>query len=105
LASDYGERGRVKRLKIFDNPGGSLDYKEMLSAGRVSVVDLSDTDSPQVRNLAIAQMLRGLQQQQEVNYTEAVKGNRSPTPAMIFIEEAHEFLSAQRIAQMEVLFQ
>jgi len=100
-----GKVGRVKRLKIFDIPGGTLNYEEMLQPGRVSIVDLSDTDSPHINNLVIAQLLRGVQQQQEVNYTEAAKKNQSPTPAMLFIEEAHEFLSAQRIAQMPVLFQ
>src|SRR5207249_1866640 len=39
------------------------------------------------------------------NYTEAAKNKQVPTPTMLFIEEAHEFLSAQRIAQMPVLFQ
>ncbi len=100
-----GKVGRIKRLKIFDVPGGSLPYAEMLQPGRVSIVDLSDTDSPQINNMVIAQLLRGLQQQQETNYTEAAKKNQPPTPAMLFIEEAHEFLSAQRIAQMPVLFQ
>jgi len=100
-----GKVGRIKRLKIFDVPGGILSYRDMLQPGRVSIVDLSDTDSPQINNMVIAQLLRGLQQQQEANYTEAAKKNKAPTPAMLFIEEAHEFLSAQRIAQMPVLFQ
>jgi DNA helicase HerA-like ATPase len=100
-----GKVGRIKRLKIFDTPGGTLSYGEMLTAGRVSIVDLSDTDSPQINNLVIAQLLRGLQQMQEQRYAEAAKKNQPPTPAMIFIEEAHEFLSAQRISQMPVLFQ
>jgi DNA helicase HerA-like ATPase len=100
-----GKVGRIKRLKIFDVPGGTLPYAEMLQPGHVSIVDLSDTDSPQINNMVIAQLLRGLQQQQEANYTEAAKKNQAPTPAMLFIEEAHEFLSAQRIAQMPVLFQ
>jgi uncharacterized protein len=100
-----GKVGRVKRLKIFDTPGATLDYRKMLTAGHVSIVDLSDTDSPQINNLVIAQLLRGLQQQQEQNYAEAAKKAKAPTPAMIFIEEAHEFLSAQRITQMPVLFQ
>ena len=30
---------------------------------------------------------------------------KRPTPTMIFIEEAHEFLSAQRIRSMPVLFE
>lgn len=100
-----GKVGRIKRLKIFDVPGGTLSYADMLQPGRVSLVDLSDTDSPQINNMVIAQLLRGLQQQQEMNYTEATKKNHPPTPAMLFIEEAHEFLSAQRIKQMPVLFQ
>jgi hypothetical protein len=100
-----GKVSRIKRLKIFDTPGGALNYGEMLTAGRVSIVDLSDTDSPQINNLVIAQLLRGLQQQQEQNYGHAAKQENAPTPAMIFIEEAHEFLSAHRISQMPVLFQ
>ena len=100
-----GKVGRIKRLKIFDVPGGTLSYAEMLQPGHISVVDLSDTDSPYISNLVIAQLLRGVQQQQEVNYSAAAKKNEAPTPAMLFIEEAHEFLSAQRIAQMPVLFQ
>jgi DNA helicase HerA-like ATPase len=100
-----GKLGRIKRLKIFDSPGATLKYVEMLTAGRISIIDLSDTDSPQINNLVIAQLLRGLQQAQENKYTEAAKKNQPPTPAMIFIEEAHEFLSAERIAQMPVLFQ
>lgn len=100
-----GKVGRIKRLKIFDVPGGSLSYKDLLTSGHVSIIDMSDTDSPQINNLVIAQLLRGLQQQQEVNYGEATNNGKPPTPAMIFIEEAHEFLSAQRISQMPVLFQ
>lgn len=100
-----GKIGRVKRLKIFDVSGETLDYQEMLKPGKVSIVDLSDTDSPQINNLVIAQLLRGVQRQQEENYSIATKENKAPTPVMIFIEEAHEFLSAHRIAQMPVLFQ
>ncbi len=99
-----GKVGRIKRLKIFDN-AGAINYVEMLAPGRVSIIDLSDTDSPQVNNLVIAQLLRGLQQQQEEHYVKAVERNQAPTPVMIFIEEAHEFLSAKRISQMPVLFQ
>jgi DNA helicase HerA-like ATPase len=100
-----GKVSRIKRLKIFDISGGTLPYVEMLQPGRISIIDLSDTDSPQINNMVIARLLRGLQQQQEANYTEAAKNKQAPTPAMLFIEEAHEFLSAQRIAQMPVLFQ
>jgi DNA helicase HerA-like ATPase len=66
---------------------------------------LSDTDSPQVNNLVIAELLRGVQEQQERGYKAAVEAGSVPTRVVVFIEEAHEFLSAQRIKQMPVLFQ
>jgi hypothetical protein len=96
----------VKRLGIFDSAKiKSIRYTELLQPGRVSIIDLSDTDSPQVNNLVIAQILRGLQVQQDENYKAAAKAGQPPTPAMVLIEEAHEFLSAQRIKDMPVLFQ
>jgi hypothetical protein len=100
-----GRLNRIKRLGIFDIKKAQINYAELLGAGRVSIVDLSDTDSPQVNNLVIAQLLRGIQEQQETNYVAATKKKQPPTPAMIFIEEAHEFLSASRIRQMPVLFE
>jgi uncharacterized protein len=101
-----GQLGRVQRLGIFDNPKApGLLYERMLSPGWVSVIDLSDIDATQVKNLVIAEILRGIQQQQERSYQEATEGGRQPTPVMVFVEEAHEFLSQQRIKQMPVLFQ
>jgi DNA helicase HerA-like ATPase len=101
-----GKLGRIKRLKIFDSKDAdALDFRGMLKPGQVTIIDLSDTDSPQINNLAIAQLLRGVQVQQEENYQAAVKAGKKPTPTIIFIEEAHEFLSADRIKKMEVLFQ
>jgi hypothetical protein len=101
-----GKLWRLNRFRIFDNPQApSLPYEEMLRPGRVSIIDLSDTDSPELRNLAIAQLLKGVQGQQEESYQAAVAAGRPPTPAMVFIEEAHDFLSAQRIKDMPVLFQ
>jgi DNA helicase HerA-like ATPase len=82
-----------------------MDYKQMLQPGRVSVVDFSDTDSPQLNNLVIADILRGLQEAQEDRYKAASTGGQAVVPALIVVEEAHEFLSANRIAQMPVLFQ
>src|SRR5262249_30187097 len=100
-----GRLGRVKRLGGFDHPRTPpLDYADMLRPGRVSIIDLSDTASPLVNNLVIAQLLRGIHRQQDENYRRAVEAGSRPTPAMVFIEEAHEFLSAERIKQMEVLF-
>ena len=97
---------RLRRLGIFDVdrvPG--VAYGSMLTPGRVSVIDLSDTDSPQLNNLVIADILRGLQETQEQRYQKANDNEQAVTPVLIIIEEAHEFLSASRISQMPVLFE
>ncbi len=97
---------RLRRLQLFDvgsHPG--VNYGSMLAPGRVSVIDLSDTDSPQLNNLVIADILRGLQEAQEARYQKANDQDQSVTPVLIIIEEAHEFLSANRISQMPVLFE
>ncbi|MCP3064888.1 ATP-binding protein [Myxococcus sp. K38C18041901] len=102
----YGKLHRLRRLNIFDMgsvPGPA--YNSMLAPGRVSVIDLSDTDSPQLNNLVIADVLRGLQEAQEVRYEKANAQDQAVPPVLIIIEEAHEFLSASRISQMPVLFE
>ncbi len=105
-----GRVSRLRRLRLFDRPaaGGrpaTPNYADMIRSGHVSLVDLSDTESPQLRNLAIAQLLRGIQGAQEAAYEAAVAAGRAPTPVMVLIEEAHEFLSVQRIRAMQVLFE
>jgi len=100
-----GKLGRMKRLNIFDvRDVPAVDYAEMLMPGRVNIIDLSDSDSTIINNLVIAELLRGVQLQQEINYENAVKKNQPPTPVLIFIEEAHEFLSAERISRMQNVF-
>ena len=95
-----------ERLQVFDNPKAPpLAHASLLQPGSVSVIDLSDTDSPQVNNLVIADLLRGVQKEREVNVQKAEAAGKRPTPVAVIIEEAHEFLSAQRINQMPVLFQ
>lgn len=97
---------RLHRLGIFDRPGvAEPDYSAMLQSGNVTVVDLSDLDSPAIRNLAIAQILQSLQRHRDESYAKASTAGDSLPLAMILIEEAHEFLSAERIRQMPVLFQ
>ncbi len=100
-----GKLHYLRRLKLFDvGSARGVDYNSMLSAGRVSVIDLSDTDSPQLNNFVIADILRGLQEHQETLYQQANERGQSVSPVLIIIEEAHEFLSASRISQMPVLF-
>jgi DNA helicase HerA-like ATPase len=101
-----GKLHRLRRLGIFDvRDAGGVDYAAMLTPQRVSVIDLSDTDSPQLNNLVIADILRGLQDAQEERYQMAAADGKPVVPTLIIVEEAHEFLSANRIAQMPVLFQ
>ncbi len=99
---------RLQRLQVFDNPDPKarpLEYEGLITPGRVTVIDLSDTDSPQINNLLIADLLRNIQAQQEVNFRKAAEEGKKPIPVAVIIEEAHEFLSDQRIKQMPVLFQ
>lgn len=97
---------RMHRLKIFDRSDAKqLDVRAMLKPGRINIIDLSDLDSPVLRNLAIAQVLRQLQTEQERAYEQANAANSTPTPVNLIIEEAHEFLSTARIRQMPTLYE
>lgn len=101
-----GSLGRLLRLKIFDNnQAAPPDYDAMTKPGNVTVIDLSDTDSPQVNNLVIAEILRGLLLKQDENYNARPEGEPIKNRVAVVIEEAHEFLSAERVRQMPVLFQ
>ena len=94
---------RLRRLGIFDKQGDPLKYKEMLQPGRVNVIDLSDVENLDVRNLAIAEILRGVLIFQQDHYEASEQANRPPLNTNIIIEEAHEFLSSKRIARMPTL--
>jgi len=97
---------RLHRLVIFDNPkAADIPFKDLLVPGQTAIIDLSDTQSPQINNLVIAHLLRGVQQQQEVLYQQMAEAKLEPIPTMIIIEEAHEFLSRDKIARMQNLFE
>lgn len=101
-----GSLARLLRLKIFDNDTApSPDYDQMTEPGSVTIIDLSDTDSPQVNNLVISEILRGLLLKQNENYDARPEGEPIKNRVAVVIEEAHEFLSAERVRQMPVLFQ
>jgi DNA helicase HerA-like ATPase len=107
---------RLNRLRVFDRHllkaggAGPVDYRKLIEPRRVSVVDLSDAGMTQLANLAIADLMRGVQEAQEDTYRRYEKGklagqNPPPPPrVLLIIEEAHEFLSADRIDQMDTLF-
>jgi hypothetical protein len=97
---------RLQRLKIFDRlDARPLAVADMLRAGKITIIDLSDLDSPVLRNLAIAQVLRELQIEQEAAYEAAGARGETPTPVNLIMEEAHEFLSTSRIRQMPTLYE
>jgi DNA helicase HerA-like ATPase len=111
---------RLEQLKVFRDESRAMRYRRLLEPGRVSVIDLSDTDAPAVNNLVIADVLYGVQEAQEKAYTEYEQARRAlargavdasatarkpPSRVLIVIEEAHEFLSAERITKMPFLFQ
>lgn len=101
-----GHLGRLLRMNMFDNPQiGSLHHDELTTPGQVSIIDLNDTDSPYINNLVIAELLRGLHDVQDSNYKLATEKGLQQRRTMVIIEEAHEFLSDERIKQMPMLFQ
>jgi DNA helicase HerA-like ATPase len=102
-----GKLSRLMRLNVFDHPQANpLDYSTLLEPGRVSIFDLSDTDSPLLNNLVIADLLRGTQRRQDERYQASQQSGGAPlTKTLIIIEEAHEFLSEERLAAMPHLFQ
>jgi DNA helicase HerA-like ATPase len=102
---------RMKTAGVFaDNDGERINIGEMIEPGRISIIDLSDMESPYLRNLVIAQILRLLHKRQDDLYfanENAIREMREAQPLtriLVFIEEAHEFLSAERIKQMPNLF-
>lgn len=104
----YGKLWRLKRINVFDQFNDEvrpMSYKRLLRPGHVSILDLSDTDSTTLNNLVIADLLRGVQEAQDELYEAAQRQEGEPPRVLIIIEEAHEFLSAERIEKMPVLFQ
>jgi hypothetical protein len=105
-----GKLNALVRLAIFDqtNTGQPVAVlheilRPMLEPGQVTIVDLSDTESAPVRNLVIAELLRGLQEAQDTEYLRAQKEKKPPPRTMVLIEEAHEFLAKGR--KMDLLME
>jgi DNA helicase HerA-like ATPase len=97
---------RVRKLGVFDRDAGDgtpLRYDQMLLPGRVNIIDLSDLENTDVRNLAIAEILRGITVFQQRLYEAAQEKGERPVSTNVIIEEAHEFLSAKRITKMPTL--
>jgi uncharacterized protein len=119
-AGDVPSRGKVwSRLHRLDKFGAfenaetlrdkvaPLPYKELIRPGAVSVVDLTRMTSTVLRNVVIAQILTGVFNAQNQAFGKWEAGDKSELPprTMIVLEEAHEFISAARIARMPRLFE
>lgn len=87
--------GRLKRFGIFDSTDDLIDTTDLLKPGKVSVLDLSNSYTVQVNNIVIAYLLRKL-------FDQKIKHPELP-PTMIFIEEAHTFVSKENASKMEAL--
>lgn len=108
-AALLGRLARLSRLKVFDSPEPTarpLSYSKLLQPGQVSLVDLSAFGASELSNIVIADLLRGLLEAQDNAYQAWEQGKAGP-PArvLVIIEEAHEFLSAERIDKMPILFE
>lgn len=103
-----GRLGRLQRLNVFfdESPTGvkPIVYKKLLEPGTLTVVDLSDTGHSALTNLVISDLLRGLHQAQDERAAAAEAGGPPLTTALVVVEEAHEFLSRERIDKTPVLF-
>lgn len=97
---------QLARTKVFDNASAQqIPFAELIKPGQLTIIDLSDSDSTIVNNIVIANLLKGIQTVQEEAYDQSVKNGTNPTPVSIIIEEAHEFLSKEKIGKMSNLFQ
>lgn len=106
-----GRLSRLNRLNVFydEQPNSTrprpLNHLELIKPGALSIIDLSDTGFSELNNLVIADILRRLQDAQDNACEKAEKEKQQPTPVLIVVEEAHEFLSEERISRTPVLFE
>jgi uncharacterized protein len=105
----HGRLSRLNRLKVFfdETKDGvrPLSYPDLIKPGALSVIDLSDTGFGELNNLSIADVLRGVQEAQDAACERAEQQKTAPTPVLIVVEEAHEFLSEERVNKTPVLFE
>lgn len=86
---------RLRRFGIFDSTEDLIDTSDLMKPGKVSVLDLSNSFTVQVNNIVIAYLLRKI-------FDQKIKNPDLP-PTIIFIEEAHTFVSKDNAAKMEAL--
>lgn len=103
---------KLYRSRLFDRHDSSaadgrkitsLNYVNMIKPGHVVIVDVAAIDNPTHRNLAIADVLRGVAAAQDQLYEVAETGKKPKT--VIIIEEAHEFVGAGRARQLPMVME
>ncbi|RYE52085.1 MAG: ATP-binding protein, partial [Sphingobacteriales bacterium] len=82
-----------------------FNFEDLTTSGTVTIIDLSDTLGPMNNNLVIATLLKGLMEYQSEHYKRVQEGKEEQRKVMLILEEAHEFLSSQRIKQMPTLYE
>ncbi|MGA2286764.1 MAG: helicase HerA-like domain-containing protein [Dehalococcoidia bacterium] len=88
-----GKLGSLRRTGAFDAPNvPPIKASELIQTGRVSVFDVSYAND-RLKNLVIAQLLRSV-----FDYK---RTNEKAPHAMLMIEEAHTFISAERSGRMQ----
>ena len=100
---------RLDRLGAFDLPvhvARPLDSARLLEPGTVHIIDLSDVDGNDLRNIVIADLMRGIQRAQDDRYAAFEKSaDAAQRPrTLVIIEEAHEFLARSRVNAMPILY-
>ena len=100
--------GRLHRDRLSRTDGEHAGAaQELVQPGAVSVIDLTRMTSTVLRNVVIAQILTGVFNAQNREFARWEAGDKAEQPpkTMIVLEEAHEFISAARIARMPRLFE
>ena len=104
-----GRLGRLNRLRVFYDTrtqAKPIDYRQLLQPGKLSIIDLSDSGASELNNIVITDLLRGVQKEQQRAYRQYEKGETKQLPrVLLIIEEAHEFLSSERIDKLNTLFE
>lgn len=82
----------LDRTGIFDRGKGTIDAKQLLKPGLVSIVDVSGVSHDGAKNLSIAHILRQV-------FDEKLAKADAPK-AMVVLEEAHTFISKESRTKM-----
>ena len=105
LKAGHAKQGASRRAGNANRGVRPIDYARLVTPGTVSIIDLSDMEAPDLRNLVIADIIRGVESAQDSAFSEAARADGTLPRTLLVIEEAHEFLSADRVRRMPNLFQ